>query len=348
MGGSSPEEPTPVFKSTFPELKGKEYATQEELAAAEAKVIEERQAAADKKAAEEEAARVEAERKAKQDAYNKRLTEGKNRLAETAITDPTSLATKSDVSTVATDNDQFIAAATGQAGAASTAATATTGAADAAATPDEITAKTVTPVTDATATTDAAISGSGATGTVSDAAKVTGATGTVSEDAKADAQNVDPKYIQEVIAGTRQPSSDELAKAQGMDAEAVKANIANAEVPDNIVAASTTVKGNELPQPAQIAEADMAQAEAITSAGLSTDSTMVAAKLEKFSVSSETLAEAAQGSITAQDTVQGQLSSLMQDFDDGTPAWAAGAMRAANSAMLARGMGGSTMAGAAI
>ena len=67
---------------------------------------------------------------------------------------------------------------------------------------------------------------------------------------------------------------------------------------------------------------------------------MVAAKLEKFSVSNETLAEAAQGSITAQDTVQGQLSSLMQDFNDGTPAWAAGAIRAANSAMLARGLGG--------
>ena len=188
----------------------------------------------------------------------------------------------------------------------------------------------------------------GATGTVSEAAKVTAATGAVSADAKADAQKVDPEYIQEVIAGTRQPSSDELATAQGMDEEAVKANIANAEVPDNIVAASTAVKPEELPQPAQIAEADMAQAEAITSAGLSTDSTMVAAKLEKFSVSSETLAEAAQGNVDAQDTVQGQLSSLMKDFDDGTPAWAAGAMRAANSAMLARGMGGSTMAGAAI
>jgi len=48
-------------------------------------------------------------------------------------------------------------------------------------------------------------------------------------------------------------------------------------------------------------------------------------------------------------TVQGQLSELMTDFDGGaTPAWAAGAMRAANSAMIARGIGASSMAGQAI
>lgn len=48
-------------------------------------------------------------------------------------------------------------------------------------------------------------------------------------------------------------------------------------------------------------------------------------------------------------TVSGELDSLMQDFQGGkTPSWAAGAMRAANSAMAARGLGASSMAGMAV
>ena len=61
MGGSSPEEPTPVFTSTFPELKGAEYATQAEVTAAEAEVIKTREAAAAKKAAEEAKAAAKVE-----------------------------------------------------------------------------------------------------------------------------------------------------------------------------------------------------------------------------------------------------------------------------------------------
>ena len=48
-------------------------------------------------------------------------------------------------------------------------------------------------------------------------------------------------------------------------------------------------------------------------------------------------------------TVKGQLEGLMGDFEGGaTPAWAAGAMRAATAAMAARGLGSSSMAGQAI
>lgn len=48
-------------------------------------------------------------------------------------------------------------------------------------------------------------------------------------------------------------------------------------------------------------------------------------------------------------TVQGQLGSLMQQFDaDQPPAWAAGALRNATSAMAARGLGASSMAGQAL
>ena len=59
--------------------------------------------------------------------------------------------------------------------------------------------------------------------------------------------------------------------------------------------------------------------------------------------------QAAQATPTKQATVQGQLEGLMQQFEGGaTPAWAAGAMRAATSAMAARGLGASSLAGQAI
>lgn len=57
----------------------------------------------------------------------------------------------------------------------------------------------------------------------------------------------------------------------------------------------------------------------------------------------------AQATPTQQATVQGQLDSLMQQFQGGaTPAWASGAMRAATSAMASRGLGASSLAGQAI
>lgn len=49
-----------------------------------------------------------------------------------------------------------------------------------------------------------------------------------------------------------------------------------------------------------------------------------------------------------QATVAGQMGELMQDFQGGkTPAWAAGAMRAATAQLAARGLGASSMAGQA-
>ena len=58
--------------------------------------------------------------------------------------------------------------------------------------------------------------------------------------------------------------------------------------------------------------------------------------------------EAQQGELTKKATVRGQLDELMKDFDDGTPPWASGALRAATAGMAARGLGSSSMAGEAI
>lgn len=59
--------------------------------------------------------------------------------------------------------------------------------------------------------------------------------------------------------------------------------------------------------------------------------------------------QAAQATPTEKATVQGQLDGLMQQFEGGnTPAWAAGAMRAATATMAARGLSASSMAGQAV
>ena len=59
--------------------------------------------------------------------------------------------------------------------------------------------------------------------------------------------------------------------------------------------------------------------------------------------------EAATASPSDKATVQGQRTGLMKDFEGGaTPAWAAGAMRAATAQMAARGLGASSMAGQAV
>lgn len=59
--------------------------------------------------------------------------------------------------------------------------------------------------------------------------------------------------------------------------------------------------------------------------------------------------QAAQATLSKQATVQGQLDTLMQQFEDGaTPAWAAGAMRNVSATMASRGLGASSLAGQAL
>ena len=66
-------------------------------------------------------------------------------------------------------------------------------------------------------------------------------------------------------------------------------------------------------------------------------------------VTAQTQAAAATANPSAQTMVATQLDGLMQQFQGGaTPAWAAGAMRAATSAMAARGLGASSVAGQAV
>jgi hypothetical protein len=66
-------------------------------------------------------------------------------------------------------------------------------------------------------------------------------------------------------------------------------------------------------------------------------------------VAQQTAASAAQGTVTEEMTVQGQLNKVMANFDAGNPpAWAASTMRTAVAQMAARGLSASSMAGQSI
>jgi hypothetical protein len=135
---------------------------------------------------------------------------------------------------------------------------------------------------------------------------------------------------------------EEAAKA----AEIPTAQEAQSQFQSDIQSVQGQVGANDLVRATDILAAEQAvSAVAATVESLSEAATMNAAQ---GTLSQAALAQAAQGTVTAESTIQGQMSKLMQQFNDGTPAWAAGAMRAANAAMAARGLGASSMAGAAI
>lgn len=145
-------------------------------------------------------------------------------------------------------------------------------------------------------------------------------------------------------------------KWAGMDAPKVMDAAKAAEIPsantDQTTASSTAVAQQRAitqeelvdvsKQSLQITEP--VQAVAATMDKLNDEAKMVAAQ-GSFS---QALAEAQTGTVEAASTVFGQLEKMMAQFNDGTPPWAAKAIRNANAAMAARGLGGSSMAGAAI
>ena len=183
--------------------------------------------------------------------------------------------------------------------------------------------------------------------------EVVGQTGTIREEGQADdAIKIAADRIERAVNPTDlEVTAKQIAEVKGKDLKAIEANIAVSDRLKKIVAQTSTVDPKELPPPAKISDSIMRSVQAMkeTDTGLSDETTdYIAAKMEAFTVSSGTLAVAMQGDVTAQATVQGQLSSLMKSFDNGTPAWAAGAIRAANEAMLSRGMAASSMAAAAI
>jgi len=161
-----------------------------------------------------------------------------------------------------------------------------------------------------------------------------------------------------------QTAEQEQAVLQGQVQEGQQQMVVDANTnPSNLVAqtpvATTTITPGQLidaavgqaaaTAPATTATVDttaVAQAEVPTPTTTHTmDATLASAEAEGI-IDSTTAATAGP---SAQATVQGQLTQLMEDFEGGqSPIWASGAMRQAMQTMQARGMGASSVAGAAV
>ena len=142
-------------------------------------------------------------------------------------------------------------------------------------------------------------------------------------------QFVDPK------SGQADPTA---TKARGKNVKTSTSDTATANV--------QTVKNTATANQPKVTDANTYDATQVSD---DVDKVLDDTQAVKGTVSKNAQVEAATALPSANATVQGQLESLMKQFEGGqTPAWAAGAMRMANTVMAGRGLGGSTLAGSAI
>ena len=188
----------------------------------------------------------------------------------------------------------------------------------------------------------------GADGTVS--TKVEGQEATPTEDAQVKAVTGTPG--EQIITPDEMPSrtvtdtENPVAATTDFDAKTYVGDTPQSTFVSNVNEERSVgvVGDNEIPT-AATADGLKREVTAAEKYVLSGDATFLAKSLN---VDDTVVAQFIQGNVQARDTVQGQLSLLMDQFNDGTPAWAAGAIRAANDTMAARGMGASSLAAAAI
>ncbi|MCP4475765.1 MAG: hypothetical protein GY821_14605 [Gammaproteobacteria bacterium] len=132
--------------------------------------------------------------------------------------------------------------------------------------------------------------------------------------------------IDKLVAATGKPSAEALAQAATM-------------APDQLAALGIDAATLDAAQKVQAPDARTVQ-EGELIAGSTVDMDRVATAVNYT---------AATGVPSTEATVQGQLTGLLEQFEGGeTPAWAAGAMRAATAALASRGLGASSMAGQAV
>ena len=176
------------------------------------------------------------------------------------------------------------------------------------------------------------------TGTLTGSVNVDTATAAASQ-----AQNINPTAANtmqvEQVAGNVNAALDATQAAQS-DPNDPRLNIQAAQQTQSSVGNLQAAQGNAflINSPVQ---RQLQSGELISGTGV--DAAKAAA------LTAQTQAAAAQANPSAQTMVANQLDGLMQDFDGGaTPAWAAGAMRAATAAMAGRGLGASSLAGQAV
>jgi len=158
--------------------------------------------------------------------------------------------------------------------------------------------------------------------------------------------------------------ADDVPLAEEFEAAGFTAKEAAAEVA-NVMSKLTAVTGK--PSAEALAEAATMDPSQLAQLGLTVEQIERAQRVEEVTplevtpemrvdsavdferAKAETNFTAATGVPSSEATVQGQLTGLLEQFEGGeTPAWAAGAMRAATATLAARGLGASSMAGQAI
>jgi len=139
-------------------------------------------------------------------------------------------------------------------------------------------------------------------------------------------------------------------------AEGVSENLEDVTAQQGVVSeGAKVVAAEQAPGTTAVAGVEAAQGVAGTVQGAPTrtvqEGEMVTGPSVDMARAEEVMArtEAAQGVVTEEMTVQGQLNKLTKNFDAGNPPpWAAASMRAATAQMAARGLGASSLAGQAI
>jgi len=127
--------------------------------------------------------------------------------------------------------------------------------------------------------------------------------------------------------------------------EEASAEEKKSEFEPDLTAEETNVSDSELVDVNKIINVEEIVVTGATLTALNEDSK---GKAQTATFSQQLEAKFVLGEVSPQSTVEGQLEKLMASFDDGTPAWAAGALRRVNEVMNARGLGGSSMVGAAM
>ena len=158
-----------------------------------------------------------------------------------------------------------------------------------------------------------------------------------------------PKATAEVDYTLNPTQSAEASITKVADAakfsEDATAEEKKSEFESDLTAEETNVSDSELVDVNEILNVEEIVVTGATLTALNEDSI---GKAQTATFSQQLEAKFVLGEVSPQSTVEGQLEKLMASFDDGTPAWAAGALRRVNEVMNARGLGGSSMVGAAM
>jgi len=180
----------------------------------------------------------------------------------------------------------------------------------------------------------------------------------IGEDKGQAAEEADTATQTEANIAANAPLAKEF-EAAGMTPKEAAAEVAN--VMSKLTAVTGKPSEEALTQAATMSTDELAQL-GLTAAQISraqrvegvaplevTPDMKVSSAVDFARAKAETNFTAATGVPSTEATVQGQLTGLLQQFEDGeTPAWAAGAMRAATATLASRGLGASSMAGQAI